>query len=378
MSALASLAARLGLGSRKLDLRRKLAAAVEAGDGPALTRLVERERASFAATRFGCRFTAHERWREAPSFGGVAIRRAPDGLGAKAAIVSFANGRPSYWLLVPGWQPPAARAQSIARLIIRIAHLHPLFEACAAGGPAGRFVLDLDDTATAEKTVVGLSGPPDRVFLIPDQVFVATEGYADLAHSYRARWVPFAERDDRVFWRGRPTGQLPPGGTWRDLPRARFVAECRRLAAAMPDVSFDVGLVKPDDAGPEWAEIEAAGLAAPFTPIETFVRQRVHVDIDGNSNSWPGLLSKLLLGGAILKVRSPYAQWYYDRLDGAVAWVAADLSDLGAAVGRLRTGEAARLAAGAEALAAAMTYAAEVERARPVIAAALAHWTPRL
>jgi len=146
----------------------------------------------------------------------------------------------------------------------------------------------------------------------------------------------------------------------------------------MPDVAFDVGLVKPDDAGPEWAEIEAAGLAAPFTPIETFVRQRVHVDIDGNSNSWPGLMSKLLLGGAILKVRSPYAQWYYDRLDGAVSWVAADLSDLGTAVERLGAGEAARLAAGAEALAAAMTYEAEVDRTRPVIADALAYWTPRL
>jgi hypothetical protein len=380
---LAALAARLGLGSRKLALRRRLVAAVDDGDLRRLTRLVDRERAAFAAERFGCRFTSHLRWRRPPEIVGVEEVASPSGLGAKCAVVAFERGAVSYRLMLPGWHRPAVRAQNIGRLVTRIAHVHPLFEAFAAAAPAtsGRLLLNVDDVTEGKDKVVGFSGRAASCFLVPDQIFVATEGYAGLRRAYAERWVPFEAREDRVFWRGRPTGRLGRGGDWRTLPRAGFVAAVRRLEREMPEVAFDVGLVKPEEKGGDvpWDEVERAGLSAPFVPIETFVRQRVHVDIDGNSNSWPGLFSKLLLGGTIVKIGSPFAQWYYDRLDGAVAWAAGDFSDLAEVIARVRApDEGARLAAAAKELGASLDYAGEIERALPTIAAAIAHWTARL
>ena len=41
---------------------------------------------------------------------------------------------------------------------------------------------------------------------------------------------------------------------------------------------------------------------------------KYHLDIDGNSNAWSGLFSKLLSGGLVFKIDSEYSQWYYDRL----------------------------------------------------------------
>jgi hypothetical protein len=79
-------------------------------------------------------------------------------------------------------------------------------------------------------------------------------------------------------------------------------------------------------------EIKASGLMRDSVPNYHFNRYRAHIDIDGRSNSWPGLFQKLLSGSPVLKVASPlgYRQWYYDRL---VPWVnyvpvSADLSDL--------------------------------------------------
>ena len=42
----------------------------------------------------------------------------------------------------------------------------------------------------------------------------------------------------------------------------------------------------------------------------------IQIDIDGNSNSWPGFYHKLYSGRPLLKIRSSlgYRQWYYDRL----------------------------------------------------------------
>ena len=53
-----------------------------------------------------------------------------------------------------------------------------------------------------------------------------------------------------------------------------------------------------------------------YVPEIAFPAYKFQIDIDGNTNSWPGLFQKLLTGSAILKVASPYGyrQWYYDRL----------------------------------------------------------------
>jgi hypothetical protein len=56
------------------------------------------------------------------------------------------------------------------------------------------------------------------------------------------------------------------------------------------------------------------------------------IDIDGNSNAWSNLFTRLVMGCCILKVASPssYRQWYYSDLQPWTHYVPvkADLSDI--------------------------------------------------
>jgi hypothetical protein len=381
-----ALAARLGLpvGGTK-GRRARLAQLVLAGDATGVTRFIARDRSLFRPTRFGCRFEPFTHLRALPEITGIDwVRRS--GFGAKAAEVEVGPFGARYRLLLSAGLPEAARAVSAVRLVTRIVHSHRLFEAFGrdAGG-RGRFVLDVDDCADPGERVVGFSGPPDRTFLVPDQIFLATDGYADLRKAYAARARPLAEREDAIFWRGRSTGTLSPGETWTALPRVAFVAEARRIAAARPDLEIDVGLVSTDEGSGKapWSELVARGLTADYVPIERFAEKRVHVDVDGNSNSWPGLFSKVLLGGPLLKVasRDGAAQWYYDRLvDGeTLLFVRADLADLEARCEAVRDPAVQpRLAAGMTALAEDLTAAGEMPRVFPVLERAAAYWRDRL
>jgi hypothetical protein len=381
-----ALASRLGLPFGDTSARRaRLARLAADGDAAGVTRFVARETSLFRPRRFGCRFEPYRHIRQLPEITGIDwLRRS--GFGAKAAVVEVGPFGARYRLLLPSHLPEAARAQSAVRLVTRIVHAHRLFEAFGreAGG-AGRFVLDVDDCADPGERVVGFSGPPERTFLVPDQIFLATDGYAELRKAYAARLKPLGERQDTIFWRGRSTGVVAPGADWTSLPRVRFVAAARALAAARPELSIDVGLVATDEGSGKapWGELSARGLTADFVPIERFAEKRVHVDIDGNSNSWPGLFSKVLLGGPLLKVRSAdgAAQWYYDRLvDGqTLLFVRTDLADLEARCEAVRDAAVqARLGAGMAALAAELTPAVQMPRVFPVLEAATAYWRDRL
>ncbi len=383
---LSALAARLGLPIGGTGARRdRLARLALDGDAAGVTRFVARDKSLFRPTRFGCRFEPFTPVRALPEFTGIEWSRRP-GYGAKAAVVEVGPFGARYRLLLSSSLPEAVRAVSAVRLVTRIVHAHRLFEAFGreAGG-RGHFVLDVDDCADAGERVVGFSGPPERTFLVPDQIFLATDGYADLRRAYAARARPLSAREDAIFWRGRSTGTVGPGEMWTALPRVRFVAEARRIAVARPELKVDVGLVSTDEGSGKapWAELVAQGLTADFVPIERFAEKRVHVDIDGNSNSWPGLFSKVLLGGPLIKVasRDGAAQWYYDRLvDGeTLAVVRADLADLEARCEMVRDPAVqARLAAGMTALAEGLTPAGEMPRVFPVLERAAAYWRDRL
>lgn len=190
--------------------------------------------------------------------------------------------------------------------------------------------------------------------LIPDAVFMRLNGYAKLREIWARRPIPWGERAVKVFWRGAASGKSPDGD-WRNLPRVRLC----EIAGARPEL-FDVGIARASPA------FEEAGLGKPFVPDVAMLEYRYHVDIDGNTNSWPGLFLKLLTGAPVLKVASPggYRQWYYDRL---VPWVnyvpvASDMSDL---IERAEwigahTDEAMAIGAAGKRLADALTYDAEV------------------
>ena len=162
--------------------------------------------------------------------------------------------------------------------------------------------------------------------LLPDPIFVETAGYHELRKKFTS--VPsHSNRQSRAMWRGSTTGTRVT--TWRTLPRA-ILCEIGAQNAAIFDcgITHVVQCISPEETN----EVTNSDLIKSTIPSGNFCDYRFHIDIDGNSNSWPGLFIKLLSGGTVLKVASPedYRQWYYDKL---IPWlhyipVASDMSDL--------------------------------------------------
>jgi hypothetical protein len=103
------------------------------------------------------------------------------------------------------------------------------------------------------------------------------------------------------------------------------------------------------------------------------VRYKYQVDIDGNTNSWPGLFQKLLTGSPVLKVQSPghLRQWYYPRL---IPWqnyipIASDMSDLIEIISYLKRNDdlAFTIGAAGRRLAQNMTCEAELAACLPTV-----------
>lgn len=217
--------------------------------------------------------------------------------------------------------------------------------------------------------------------LIPDSYFLQSRGYACVKGTYARQAVPWAERLPVAFWRGTPHGLWDyarrPIRSWRDLPRVQL---CRLVQSEAAQGLFDVALSSVDQVRDEAGRqaIRAAGLLKDWVRWPEFQRYRYQIDIDGFSNSWPGLFTKLCTGSPVLKVQSPWGfrQWYYGRL---VAWrhfvpVAADMSDLIEKVAWLRAhdDEARRIGDNARRLAFSMSESAEIVGAAPTIRRALA------
>ncbi|MDB5392570.1 MAG: hypothetical protein JWM91_76 [Rhodospirillales bacterium] len=252
----------------------------------------------------------------------------------------------------------------------RLLALFTLFAGCR-DAPNGTISLNLDDYGI----VPGLTfsdARPDR-WLIPDPVFLMENAYRRTAQHYLQHHVPWSERHKIGFWRGATTGDEVGDGNWEMLDRVRLC----RIAANHPTL-FDAGLagvVQLNEA--DTAAVNASGLVRNFVPETQLIEYRYQIDIDGNTNSWPGLFQKLLTGSPVLKVASRHGhrQWYYDRL---VPWqnfvpVASDISDLVEKLNWLirHDAEAQRIGAAGRALALSMTIPVELQRARATICAAL-------
>lgn len=163
--------------------------------------------------------------------------------------------------------------------------------------------------------------------LLPDPLFYSSKGYAATRGAFRDWPTPWEERLPIAFWRGGSTGNRT-APSWRTLPRVRLC----EIAARHPDL-FDAGLTDTWHIhGEERTECEQSGLMREIVHISKFPKWRYQIDIDGHTNSWPGLFQKLLTGSPVLKVDSAqgFRQWYYDRL---VPWqnyvpVSATMQDL--------------------------------------------------
>jgi len=191
---------------------------------------------------------------------------------------------------------------------------------------SGEMLVNLSDLGSGNALSFSQDSPDAP--MTPDCSFVSSRGYADARAAYQ-NLPSLDHRKPQAIWRGATTGQRQ--GDWRSLPRIRL---CQLVRAIDHPEWFDCAvtsltqLAHPSEAD----EIHRSGLTAPEIPNSRFGEYRYQIDIDGNTNSWPGLFIKLLSGSPVFKIASPggYRQWYYTRLS---AWynyipVSSDLSDL--------------------------------------------------
>lgn len=238
-------------------------------------------------------------------------------------------------------------------------------------------MFQMGDGASAPIPSIGFckrEGLP-AVRLVPDPYFHRGGGFQKLRELVANGELPsWRKRERTLFWRGTATGGLGPGG-YRELPRVRLALMCRRERWADVKICQVPDQVRPQhDPAVVEAELARAGVMGDRVPMPAFSRRRYTIDIDGNSNAW-GLFEKMLLGLCILKVETPWSQWFYDRL---VPWqhfvpVRADLSDLPELVEwcLAHDVEAAAIAEAAQRLALGMTFEAEMAAGAQAAAAVL-------
>lgn len=202
------------------------------------------------------------------------------------------------------------------------------------------------------------------VELIPDFYFTLGRGFEGL-RAAAERTPPWRERDPTVVWRGAVTGRGPYDAP-EDVPRVRLCLLGKTMAGVdfgatqVHDTTLDV---LPN--GTISKTLAEAHLLRERWFMPQFGNYRYSIDIDGHANAW-GLMEKLILGCCVLKVDTPYEQWFYDRLQAGVHYVPvkADLSDLQEKIAWCRENEAACewIGANGRRLAQAATYEAELQR----------------
>jgi hypothetical protein len=189
-----------------------------------------------------------------------------------------------------------------------------------------RVVIQGDDTPIdAESVSWGTQIHWNSVRLIPDLYYFFAQGYEDFEPDLGS----WDERAPSIIWRGSTTGLF--GQTLEslgDLPRYRLCRLGRELGSRA-----DLGITDVVQSVPEHTDLirdrlKDEGVFRDFVQFAEMGRHRFIMDIDGNASSW-NFMMKLRLGCCVLRVESPWRQWFSDRL---IPWkhyvpVAADLSD---------------------------------------------------
>lgn len=242
-----------------------------------------------------------------------------------------------------------------------------------SSGLSGVSLVDVGDWSSRHG-IAFCDNDPDA-HLIPDSSFLSSDAYAATQQAYRENPMPWAERRPTALWRGGSTG-IPSKGIM-SLPRVQL---CKIGLETAGERLIDAGIseIVQAQSPEEVAELRASGVLRGSIPVTQFHHYKYQIDIDGNSNSWPGMFQKLLTGSPVLKVSSParYRQWYYDRL---VPWhnfipIRSDMSDLVPILRFLleNGGLAERIGAAGAALATSMTIETETRRSFDVVAGAFA------
>ncbi len=145
-----------------------------------------------------------------------------------------------------------------------------------------------------ERKICCFSSASDIPILLPDPDSLSiVRLFKDIDKNY----VPYNRRKNSAIWRGASTGNFLLG-------RGK--------------------LCKLSNENPSILNAKITSYCQNITPVQEFsgkymnvtsqIKYKIMIDIDGNSNSWSGLAWKLYSDSIVLKVESPYKQWYYDKL----------------------------------------------------------------
>jgi hypothetical protein len=198
--------------------------------------------------------------------------------------------------------------------------------------------LDLSDGYIGEETRFAFCSNSPNAILVPDRSFY-------LARSYRpyrvgaSKSIAWSDRDSTLVWRGGANGWgALTNSTMRHNDHDLMQRVCLCLAlAGMPgtDVCLvNLGRNELDRAEQsriteQWCEL---GILGSTIPAMSWFSRKFAIDIDGHTNAWSNLYTRLLMGCCVMKVASPrgFRQWYYEDLKPWEHYVpiAADLSDL--------------------------------------------------
>ncbi len=166
--------------------------------------------------------------------------------------------------------------------------------------------------------------------LVPDLYFFEKQGFQDLRGRIATDDVPWQQRDNKLVWRGSPTGAglITTEPTLMTSPAVHQRVRCAHICS---ENGIDFGFVLPQD-DPHRYGFQQSGWLKERVQNTAWFGKKFALDIDGFANTWDNLFHRMLMGCCVLKVAGMYGyrQWYYDRLK---AWehyvpVAADLSDL--------------------------------------------------
>jgi hypothetical protein len=216
--------------------------------------------------------------------------------------------------------------------------------------------------------------------LIPDHDFYNSRGYSDMRSLGREPGPGWADRRGGFCWRGSSTGkggvitteEMVPGDD-RLIQRTRVCLSARSIPDA--DIKY-AKVVQSTDEALDLARLQAAGIMGESIDASSWRIRKFALDVDGNSNAWQNLFTRLLLGCCVIKIASPqgFHQWYYHRMRPFEHYVpvAADLSDLAQQLEWCRTHdrECAEIAAAGQELALGMTFEGELALGAKTIAAA--------
>ncbi|MGB7600914.1 MAG: glycosyl transferase family 90, partial [Candidatus Sulfotelmatobacter sp.] len=165
--------------------------------------------------------------------------------------------------------------------------------------------------------------------LIPDLYFTRSEGYHSLKQRFLHGVPDWSSRSPTAIWRGTTTGKIVSIDNYKENLRIQLVYYCRDYPSLVDAKIMQVRQLRANDAQMISAALKADKLLAePMRPDE-FMNYQYSIDIDGNANAW-GLFEKLALGLCVLKIESPWEQWFYPEMKPWVHYVPirSDLSDL--------------------------------------------------